>query len=208
MFAIEPHLWLQQSFDPAWMLPLMLAISMWGYIPLFAAVIVLTGMLVNRRAGVLVLITALLMGSVVSLVKHSVDLPRPSDVDVRVLDEGRTGKALVAAGGGKDAWSLPDQDAVAAFRAQDGERDPGFISGHTGVTAALCMALVLLLQFRRWWSVAALLILPPAVMGLSRLYLGRHFLADVLAGCVAGWLVALLVYWAFSRLWPTQTVQR
>ncbi len=39
------------------------------------------------------------------------------------------------------------------------------------------------------------------MVSYSRIYLGRHFLGDVLVGAVAGTLVAMLAWWAYKR-WP------
>lgn len=69
-----------------------------------------------------------------------------------------------------------------------------FPSGHTVMATVLWGTLA---AFSRVpWVVPALII--PGVM-LSRLYLGAHFLGDVLGGAVIG----LLLVAAYTRLWPT-----
>jgi membrane-associated phospholipid phosphatase len=74
-----------------------------------------------------------------------------------------------------------------------------FPSGHALVSLAVygSVALVLARRLPRWWSIlvlaaAAVLVL---AIGFSRLYLGVHFLSDVLAGYAAGtaWLALLYV---------------
>lgn len=68
-----------------------------------------------------------------------------------------------------------------------------FPSGHTVTSLALFGWLVLRGQLPR----AVPWVLVPGVM-LARLYLGAHYLGDVLAGVLPG----LLLLWSYTRLWP------
>ena len=92
------------------------------------------------------------------------------------------------------------------------ENTPSFPSGHAMGSAALVLAVGLLLGRGRgalWvlWALGALFVLG---VGLSRMYLGVHYPSDVVAGWVAsvGWVLG--VYFLFSpclraleRLWAT-----
>ena len=70
----------------------------------------------------------------------------------------------------------------AAPRADDEDRF-GFPSGHVATTTALFVGVAVLAR-RRWaWAAAAG---AAALMGLSRMYLGRHFPGDVLGGLALG----------------------
>ncbi len=69
--------------------------------------------------------------------------------------------------------------------------DPGFPSGHTMIATIIYgfMATFLVLRIASWpwrYFVAALAILLVFVVALSRMYLGAHYLSDVLAAMAAG----------------------
>ena len=76
-------------------------------------------------------------------------------------------------------------------------RSFSFPSGHAMMTFVFCgMAAYLLIRTRRSWPVAAslttIVLVWCALMGFSRLYLGQHYLSDVIAGLCAGtaWVAA------------------
>lgn len=86
-----------------------------------------------------------------------------------------------------DTW----QRLPADFR-QEKERGPSFPSAHAANSAALALLAALL-----WPRLRAYVWALPALVGWSRLYLGKHFPTDVLGGWALGILVALL----FWQLW-------
>ncbi|HDS1533197.1 TPA: phosphatase PAP2 family protein [Stenotrophomonas maltophilia] len=193
MFQTHWHLWLQQTFDSGWMLALMQFISLLGYEMAYTALILLCAFGARFRAGLCVMLAVLLMACATHAIKQSAALPRPSDVDARVLDKGVPSHPFVFDGGGHAFWSLPDARATAMLRAQP-DADYGFNSGHVGVATAACVGLLLAFGIRRRWLRWALAFGWPLLMALSRMYLGRHFLADVLAGWLIGIGVALLAW--------------
>ena len=83
-------------------------------------------------------------------------------------------------------------DVVEHYRSQ-GEFSYGFPSGHTSVSVTLWGAFALL--FRKKWiqyvSIALIVLIP-----FSRIYLGVHFLADVIGGYVLG----SIILWIFYQL--------
>jgi membrane-associated phospholipid phosphatase len=71
-----------------------------------------------------------------------------------------------------------------------------FPSGHT--TAAFTYFTLLALAFnKRYIQVLAPLV--AALVGLSRVYLGQHYLHDVVAGAILGTVIATLVTYLYSR---------
>ena len=178
----------------------MLRVSELGYTWFYVGLTVVLGFGVRLRPTLGVMLAVLLAGVATHAAKTGFELPRPSDVDARVLYEDEGSRALVANGGAPAFFALPTTEAREALRATP---DPsyGFISGHTSAATALCLGLFLFFGLRRraTWIV---LLAWPLLMGLSRMYLGRHFLADVTAGLALGIATALLARWLLPRrLW-------
>jgi membrane-associated phospholipid phosphatase len=72
-----------------------------------------------------------------------------------------------------------------------------FPSGHT--TAAFALYGLLALFISRPSYLKTFFVLPAVLAGTARIYLGQHFLSDVLAGAIVGTLLALAMY-LFYRL--------
>ena len=77
----------------------------------------------------------------------------------------------------------------------------GFISGHATNSFGLAVFLSLLFRPR---AVTLITLFWAALNSYTRIYLGVHFVSDILAGMLAGSLLALLVYLAYS--WPRKRV--
>lgn len=195
MFEVEPNLWLQ-SFASPWLTWLMLAITTLGYEWFYIAVIVVLGFGVRLRPTLGVMLALLLAGLATHAAKDGFGLPRPDEVDARVLHEASERTALVEHGGATGWLALPSPDALAAARARP-QPDFGFISGHVAAATAMCLGLLLCFRIRRRALVLGLCAWP-LLMAVSRMYLGRHFLGDVLGGLCAGALAAGLAAWLLS----------
>jgi membrane-associated phospholipid phosphatase len=196
MFEVAPNLWLQ-SFATPWLTGLMLAISFFGYGWFYAALVLVAGFSLRLRRMLGVMLALLLAGLCMHVAKDTFQLPRPAQVDARILDNGRPNTLRQGERDGAVSFlALPSAAAIATQRAAP-EPDCGFISGHVAASTALCAALWLFFGIKSWrWR--ACLIAWPLLMTLSRLYLGRHFLADVTGGLVAGVAAAFAASWLWK----------
>ena len=189
MFEVETNLWLQQ-FNAPWILAWMQILSEAGKAVVYSMLLLALAFGFRLRPMLGVMLALVLAGVATDTVKQGFAFPRPSEVDARVLDKGREGKHLVAYGAATTFWSLPTEEAIDAARAT-GDHDYGFLSGHVAEAGAWALALIGLLRLRRrrW---VLLLLAWPILIAISRLYLGRHFLADVLGGLVVGGAAAAI----------------
>ena len=85
--------------------------------------------------------------------------------------------------------------------------DPGFPSGHTMMATIIYgfMAIYLMPGIASWWwrfLIATITILLVLLVALSRMYLGAHFLSDVLAAMAAG------IAWVALCLTVVDTLRR
>lgn len=82
-----------------------------------------------------------------------------------------------------------------------------FPSGHSMNNAAFYMAIAFMLIFilksrKQKALLSALLSIPPLLIGFSRIYLGVHYLFDVLAGLTAGLWIAYIVCYFWIKNVP------
>lgn len=116
-------------------------------------------------------------GILAQLIKHSVESPRPF-----VYFESN----------GQRIDAVEGVQLLSNFKS--------FPSGHTATAFALATSLVLLMPWwqKRWWVA----FMVACSIGYSRVYLGQHFLQDVLAGSVLGVLSAAAMYLLMRRWNP------
>ena len=182
MFQVEPILWLQSHGSPP-LTALLSLVTLLGYTPAYVALLLVLAFAVRLRPGLAVLGGVLLAGLLADGLKDAVAFPRPDEVDARVAPTFATKPLeLDARGGATSFWSRPQPEAIAAVRRRDAG-NYGFPSGH--VAAATSFLLCAAYFFRSRQALAAAGAWVP-LMALSRMYLGRHFLADVLGGLATG----------------------
>lgn len=195
MFQAEPVLWMQSFASPAltW---LMGWATQLGYTPVYVGLVLLLAFAVRLRPALAILLALLLAGIATHGLKSGIAFPRPSHVEESVTRPGKSLPLPVAPRSAATGfWSLPTAEARAEFRARPGS-SYGFPSGHVSAAAAFCLGLA---TFFRWRAALVLAITWPLLMGASRVFLGRHFLADVIGGWVVGVLAVvsarLLLRW-------------
>jgi membrane-associated phospholipid phosphatase len=182
VFQTEPILWLQSHGSPP-LTALLSLVTLLGYMPAYVAALLGLAFAVRLRPGLAVLGGVLLAGLLADGLKDAVAFPRPDEVDARVAPTFATKPLeLDARGGATSFWSRPRPEAIAAVRRR-GAGNYGFPSGH--VAAATSFLLCAAYFFRSRQALAAAGAWVP-LMALSRMYLGRHFLADVLGGLAIG----------------------
>jgi len=186
VFDTEINAWLQSMGSPA-ATALLTGVTSLGYLPFHAFLVVTLAFGGRLRAGLAVLGAVLLTGLVTDGAKEIVAFPRPDQVDDRLMRTAASrGAAIVSRGSASGFWSLPAPEAIEKVREQAEVRDHGgygFPSGHVSATTALLVCGAWFLRFR-WLYVFTAAWVP--LMAISRMYLGRHFLADVLGGLVIG----------------------
>jgi hypothetical protein len=134
MFQTDLILWLQAS-SPDWMLPLMLFVSELGSDGIYTPVMLALIFAWRVRPGLRVLLALLLAGLLVNAAKEGFALPRPVDVDSRLLRKGEANTAIVDRGAATSFWARPPADAVQAVRTAATDSGVGRLSD--GAYAAL-----------------------------------------------------------------------
>ncbi|AKB32617.1 PAP2 superfamily protein [Methanosarcina siciliae HI350] len=194
MFQTEPILYLQ-SLGTEWFTFLMFLITSMGSAAFFAGIIIITTFGIDFRKGFLLFQLLIWTALLTETFKALIAFPRPDFVDSRVvnLEYGIKNTSPFNGNGETGFFKLPDREILEAFRLQDPLPDSpfGFPSGHVALTTVL------------WGGASSVFnsriigrLVPAAVLlvAFSRIYLGRHFLGDVLGGAVLG----LTIFVAFS----------
>ena len=182
MFQTEINLALQSigSAPVTWLLT---GVTLLGYLPAYVVALLALVFGVRLRPGMALVGALLLTGLATDTAKNAVAYPRPDEVDPRVA---RTAAALPlpleGPGGGRSFWEPPRPEAIAAVRAR-ASGNYGFPSGHVAAATAFLLTAAWLFRSRRLVAFAVAWV---PLMAVSRLYLGRHFLADVCGGLAIG----------------------
>ena len=81
----------------------------------------------------------------------------------------------------------------------DGVTHLGFASFPSGHTTSIFALATLMAIFARRRDTKIACLLGAVLVGYSRIYLGQHFLGDVLMGSIIGTVTAVLVHWLFVK---------
>ncbi len=182
----------------------MVLITSMGSSSFYAAVIIIITFGIDFRRGILLFQLLLWTGAITEVLKVVFAMPRPYYVDSRVLnlESGEPNISPFTGKGASSFFGLPDSEMLEAFRAEvtAGGSHPfyslyGFPSGHVSTTTALWGGAALIFGKRVIWKIIPAVIL---LMAFTRMYLGRHFLGDVIGGAILG-LLLLIAFSGFLR---------
>ena len=179
---------LLQSFDSPILYKFMLYVSFLGatYMVLLAVLILISG--INFRKGFL-LMNILGWGALVMLASKSyVDYPRPIAVDTNLasFSEEKTQVDLTPLQP-TAFFERFSPELLAKTRASEIGRY-GFPSGHVIIITIIWIGVALLFRKRWLWLLSVLVVLLTAI---SRMYLGLHYLGDVVGGLIIGLILSL-----------------
>lgn len=196
MFQTEPIIYLQ-SLGNEWLTLLMILITSMGSWLFLAALLIIITFGIDFKKGFLLLQLLLLTAMTTHALKVLIAFPRPDFVDNRVLNLEYGIKNTSPFNGCRsgDIFQLPDKQVLEAFRLKDEFMSSpfGFPSGHVALTVALWGGCASLFNSRIIKKIMPLAIV---LVALSRIYLGRHFLGDVLGGAILG-LIFLIMFTYF-----------
>ncbi len=136
------------------------------------ALALLLFMLKYKRLALGLLSSYIISGLIVQLIKRLINLPRPAGYfdDLSIIHSA--------------LWNSLKQ-----FNS--------FPSGHT--TSVFAAAVIISLYTGKR-SLAIITLIVACMVGYSRIYLGQHFVEDILAGSFLGVTVGTLCYWAQEKL--------
>lgn len=198
LFQTEPILYLQ-SLGTDWFTSLMVLITSMGSAAFFAGIVITITFGIDFKKGFLLFQLLLWTALLTETSKALIAFPRPDFVDHRVLnlEDGTKNTSPFYGNGGKGFFKLPDREILEAFRLQKVFLDSpfGFPSGHVALTTALWGGISRILNSRMIRRLAPGMVL---LMAFSRMYLGRHFLGDVIGGAILG-LILLFAFTYFLK---------
>ena len=161
----------------------MATVSLLGYSIVYGILLAVITYGLNLRKGLAIFMVLVIGGIATYGLKNGLKFPRPSDIDIRVNEPNHAPTLkLVDQGAGEFFWSLPKEEAMEAAKIQK-NWSYGLPSGHVSAATAFVLSLFLFFRKKGLFIFALSWIV---LMALSRMYLGRHFIADVLGGALVG----------------------
>jgi len=181
-----------QSFSSDILTSILILINSTGdqWFLFFALIIIVFG--INFKKGIFIAQTLIWTVALTQILKEYFSLPRPYHVDssIKLLDSNIPTQAPFNNMGAKSFFQkLPDE--VVSYYRSIKHVSYGFPSGHCSSITSLFGSVSIL--FRKKWIIL-ISILFIILVAFSRLYLGYHFLIDVLGGLILGILILFINY--------------
>lgn len=147
---------------------------------------------ISFRMGFILLHVVSWNGLITFYLKELFSLPRPANVDIHVklLGESFPNPTPFENMGAKSFFGGFSRGTLAFIRNSPFDTW-GFPSGHASHAVALWGSLSFYMK-KTWLFFAAAMMI--VFISLSRMYLGRHFLADILGGLLLGFFAAFVFY--------------
>jgi len=175
-----------------------------GYMEFFLLFLITFLLAINYKKAFILFLVLMWTAAITFIGKNYFELPRPFHVDnTLALLDGQLpdeNTFTFSKRGATSFWAPLPADVVETTR-NAAHIEYGFPSGHTSIAIALWGTLFCLYK-EKWIKgiCLALMILIP----VSRIYLGVHFLADVLGGIAVGGLLWWLTYQFILKERPLQ----
>lgn len=188
MFQTEPIVFLQSFANPL-LTFIMKGMAVTGYTWFLSVVILLVMLGLDFRKGFQVFQIVIWTGIITSIAKDLFALPRPIWVDFNVQDyeSGHPNLSPFNGMGARGFFGFLPQNVIDTNRQNGGSF--GLPSGHVSSAVALWGGLALAFRGRLIGRIVPALVV---LMGISRMYLGKHFLVDVLGGAALGIIVLVV----------------
>ena len=193
MFQTNIILFLQ-SFESALLNLFFGAINSVGYSYIYIPLLLIIMFGISFRKGFYLLHVSLWAVFVAIFLKNYFALPRPFNVDlnIKLINRGYQNSTIFDSMGARHFLGGLPNDVVTYFRNTTNDHSYGLPSGHVSLTTALWGSIFQLFQ-QLWVKVLAIALV--VLMSITRMYLGQHFLADVLGGLFIGAFFMLFFYY-------------
>jgi membrane-associated phospholipid phosphatase len=186
-----------QSFETDWLTKIFFIFTTLGFKEFFLAFVIIFMFGINFKKGMVLTHVIIVTGLITEMLKHFFSLPRPYHVDsnIKMLGKNIQNDSPFTNGGADSFFGLPASDVIDYYRNKTNTLF-GLPSGHTSTSVTIWGSLFLL--YKEYWIKTVCLILI-IMIPLSRLYLGRHFLGDVLGGYIVGAVILLIFYLLYYK---------
>jgi membrane-associated phospholipid phosphatase len=152
---------------------------------------------IDFKKGLVLTHVLIVTGLLTEMLKHIFLLPRPYNVDsnIKLLGKNIQNDSPFTNGGADNFFGLPAADVIEYYRNKTGTLF-GLPSGHTSTAVTLWGSIIL---FYNQYAIKIICLILIVMIPFSRMYLGVHFLGDILAGYLVGGILLLVFYFIYYK---------